>query len=490
MSHPSAESGDPTTPSDNAATNLGATTDGASYNAMSAEKSGEHSANKESEHSGQKVARGAKPSHFWRLVVWRVLVIAVMLALFSRAVQLHMSDYFVLLAQMGNKDAHERALDWDAGNAVALRISGRRALPALDGDVPAEAVRPSLEQFVAALRASPLEVRAMARLGATTALSEANLSFAERLSSVAERLAPVMPQVQAQLVLRSLAQSDFDSAVAQMARAMAGDGTLKSGYFPLLMEMLQGNVGEDALETIARDPRAYSWWQGFFRFVSKEDQTLTALRRLVAMRVASPVWPLQPEESGYYLSRLRAEGLVTEAYLHWVNNLSEAELKRLGYLYDGGFNLRFDNAPGFGWQARIDRRTGVIISRSETFGSSDDASLRVSFSGKRVRFNHVYQELALPAGKFRVSGRVRPDQLEGRKGVKWRLFCTVGGSQTLAETEAYLGNGEWRSFWFDVDVPPECTGQTLRLESAGDREVDHELTGTVWFDDMIIGLAP
>jgi len=35
-----------------------------------------------------------------------------------------------------------------------------------------------------------------------------------------------------------------------------------------------------------------------------------------------------------------------------------------------------------------------------------------------------------------------------------------------------------------VTVPADCPGQILRLHSAGNREVDHELNGGIWFDDL------
>ena len=40
---------------------------------------------------------------------------------------------------------------------------------------------------------------------------------------------------------------------------------------------------------------------------------------------------------------------------------------------------------------------------------------------------------------------------------------------------------------FEVTVPDECSGQMLRLYSAGHRDVDHELDGAIWFDDLQIG---
>lgn len=355
----------------------------------------------------------------------------------------------------------------------------------------------AVTSFKQAVADSPLETRAMARLVSTLTLAGVTGPEIDQLAALADRLAPVKSQVQRQLLVAALARQENAKAVSHLARTLVGDPSSRDDLFPLLHALWSSDAGRTAITSLAQDPRPYRWWNGFLRYLSAQistestadatgGNTLPILRELIAARSASSAWPLQAEERAIYIATLRREGLIDEAYLHWVNGLDKEALLRLGYLFDGGFNLPFDNSPGFGWQAKIAPQTGIIISRSETFGSSDDASLRVSFSGKRVRFRHVSQELALPPGGFRVRGRVRPDQLEGRIGVGLVFRCTLGTSMPAVQSEPWLGTGEWREFWFDVSVPPECRGQQLRLESLGQREVDHELRGTLWLDDLQI----
>ena len=101
---------------------------------------------------------------------------------------------------------------------------------------------------------------------------------------------------------------------------------------------------------------------------------------------------------------------------------------------------------------------------------------------------HVYQHIFLGAGQYTVRGRARPDQLKARRGLQWRVYCSAGSGGTLGESELFQGTGDWRQFEFSFTVPAECSGQILRLFSAGTRDVDHEVDGTIWFDDMQIGL--
>ena len=60
----------------------------------------------------------------------------------------------------------------------------------------------------------------------------------------------------------------------------------------------------------------------------------------------------------------------------------------------------------------------------------------------------------------------------------------------LGESEFLLGTSEWQRFAFDIEVPPHCAGQVLRLHSAGNRDVDHELQGGIWFDALRIARKP
>mgnify|MGYP000061084796 FL=1 len=427
--------------------------------------------------------------HSHPLPVWaRLIAIGLLVLVAGRAVTLHVADYYVDLAKAGDENAHTRALDWNPNHPEALRIKGRRLLPKLNGTAREADVAASMDAFREAIAASPLEVRAMARLASTAALSDANPPEAKPLVDIADRLAPVMPQVQQQLVAASLVYRDAPGALIHMARAMVGNPGLQRAFFPSMLQLAATPEARDVLVNITNDPRPYSWWPAFFRHAAKTSPNLDALRGVVALRKNSSTWPLTADESEAFMERLRTEGLVTEAYLHWVNTLSKEQLGQLGYVFDGGFNLPFTNEPGFGWRTRVDRRNGFIVSRADGYGSSNDGSLRVTLAGKQTPFRHVYQDLALPSGRYRLTGRVRPDQLEGRKGMQWVIDCTAGGKQRLAESMPFLGTGEWREFSMTAEVPESCVGQRLTLQSAGSRAVDHNVSGTLWMDDLRLEL--
>ncbi|TDG12864.1 hypothetical protein E2F43_15000 [Seongchinamella unica] len=416
----------------------------------------------------------------------RGLLLAVALFLAWQVITLQVANHYARNADAGDAAAAARALGWDPGQPRALELQARILLADATEDTLPQRAPEAQALLERAVTAEPSRGNNLALLALLR--QREHDGSAPVLASLADELAPVHPQVQRNLARYYLLATELDQAVVHAARAMVGKPGLASDYYPLLMQVAADPRARDVLAAIADDPTPFPWWQGFFRHVATNAQELDALRSLVSLRQASTALPLTEYERNLYINRLRREGLVDEAYLHWVNGLGKAQLRSLGYLYDGGFDHDFANDSGFGWVARPPGNSGIRISRGDTYGASNDKALRLSFRGKRVRFSHVYQQVFLAPGAYTVSGRVRPDQLRARRGLQWRLYCSTGAGGTLGESELFVGTGDWRSFQFEVVVPPECSGQTLRLYSAGHRDVDHELDGAIWFDDLQIGL--
>ena len=88
--------------------------------------------------------------------------------------------------------------------------------------------------------------------------------------------------------------------------------------------------------------------------------------------------------------------------------------------------------------------------------------LRIEFSGARVRFANVEQLLLLPAGHYRLSGKVKAEDLHTARGLWWQLYCHSGPH--LGHTGLVSGNTDWTDFSLDFDVPQKnCSAQLLRL---------------------------
>ncbi len=213
---------------------------------------------------------------------------------------------------------------------------------------------------------------------------------------------------------------------------------------------------------------------------------MATVAALVDMRETSAQAPLSARERDLYIGRLRKDELIAEAYLYWVNGLDKEDMQYLGYLFDGGFEREIVNKTGFEWRAFPPRNSGIRITSGDTYGTEGDTALRVSFSGKRIRFRHLSQNLYLSEGTYALSGRVRPDTLKARRGLQWRVDCNAGARGLLGNSDTFAGTGDWRDFAFDITVPADCVGQVLTLRSVGTRDVDHEIEGTLWVDALRI----
>ena len=110
----------------------------------------------------------------------------------------------------------------------------------------------------------------------------------------------------------------------------------------------------------------------------------------------------------------------------------------------------------------------------------------MAFEDRRVPFSHVRQRLALPPGRYVLSGRAKPDGLRTERGLVWSLTCASGGAP-LGETQPLRGGGAWRPFGAVFEVPLRgCGGQWLTLRLPARIPAEQRIGGRVWFDALKI----
>jgi hypothetical protein len=249
--------------------------------------------------------------------------------------------------------------------------------------------------------------------------------------------------------------------------------------FPKLRQVAEAREARRLLEPLATDPPA--WWVQFFTYLARTSLDKDAVRAIYDWRRASPRAPLTPEERSDYVERLQRDGAIAEAYIVWVSGLDDNARKRLGLIFDGGFDLPFESR-GFGW--RVSAHKNVSVTGSPTRGASDPAALRVRFAAFDGLFSHVSQPMFLDPGAYRVTGRVRMDSLTSKGGVRWAVRCVVPAAEVLGAGPRFVGSGDWAEFRFDFEVPETCGYQQLVLVSAGTRPFERKLDGVIWFDDL------
>ena len=413
------------------------------------------------------------------LVLKRIGLAVIAVVVSWQILAVNLSDYFVEDASYGNPEALQTALWWDQHHPVALAQLGADAIRQ---EQPAAA----LALLRAAIASNPADARPQMDVAALYAADD-EVEQGDRLATVANALMPVQYAAQLDLALYWSGREDVEQAVQHLAIALVGGrGRLRETYFPQLLAVAAQEQSRGALLPITENPTLYPWWEAFFRYAARDAQDVATVTALVDMREASAQVPLSALERDLYIGRLRKDDLIAEAYLYWVNGLDKEDLQYLGYLFDGGFEREIVNKTGFEWRAYPPRNSGIRITSGDTYGVEGGTALRASFSGKRIRFRHLSQNLYLDQGTYVLSGRVRPDNLKARRGLQWRVDCNAGASGTLGNSDTFAGSGDWRAFAFDITVPADCIGQVLSLRSVGARDVDHEIEGTLWVDALRI----
>lgn len=407
------------------------------------------------------------------LPLWRAALVVVVLLLGWQVLAVNMAEYHLELGAAGDREAVERALWWQPDHPRALALKGRWLIR--DDNWTAAEV-----WLQRAVQGNPADARPLVDLARLRA-RKGEQALADDMMDAAHRLMPVNPRVQRGIGAYWLERGEVERGIRHLATALSGDSSLAVDVFPLLLLAAETPELQAALASYTREPP--NWWQAFVRHVARDAASADTLGTLISMRQASAAAPLEAWEREAWLQRLRRDGRVGEAYLQWVNGLNAEALQELGYVFNGSFERPLANS-GFGWFSNTPRNAGFSIATGTTYGVVGQRALRITFTGKRARFNHLHQQVFLGPGDYTLSGLARPDGLQARRGLQWRLHCSSGGRQLLGESELLLGTGDWRRFEFPLTVPADCPGQILRLYSAGNRDVDHELNGGIWFDDL------
>lgn len=375
-------------------------------------------------------------------------------------------------AQSEDPAAAAGALRWREGHPQALY---QQAEALLDRE-PAAAER----LLRAAAWANPADARIYVTLAELWAADDNRRSAAIPLAEIADALGPVSSPVLAYSADFWQAQGRLDRMVERWSLLLRTQPTVASALYPELLAIAQNPEQQALLRPLLENPP--TWWEAFFAYAAHEAQQTDTVLFLYQQRLRGDQPPSEREQRAY-LDRLWRDARWPEAYEAWKNGLNERQRLELRYLYNGGFEL-LPTGVGFDW--RIAAPRGVQVETTSTYGARGERALHVSFDGQRVRFNHVQQYLLLEPGRYRLQGRVRPDSLRAERGLRWMLRCVAEGP-LLAESERFLGSDEWRTFIVDFAVPEKgCPAQVLRLQLEGRAELDFEVQGGIWFDDLSI----
>ncbi|MEM1154953.1 MAG: hypothetical protein AAGI44_12500, partial [Pseudomonadota bacterium] len=248
------------------------------------------------------------------------------------------------------------------------------------------------EAFLSSLAENPAQGVPLAHL-ASEAATRGDIEHADELARLASSFMPVAPYAQRDLALYWSARGDARRAISHLSIALTGAPELRNTFYPILLSLFETQQGQLLVTELAKEPPA--WWFSFFLLLMRESTNADSLAALVQARQSSTTQGLSAGERNAYISRLRKDGNLSQAYLYWVNGLTVDDLGYLGFVYDGGFERPLSNDAGFGWVVRSQSDSGFLVQRNAHFGMNGASAVSIKFSGTRKPFRHLSQQLIL-----------------------------------------------------------------------------------------------
>ena len=225
-------------------------------------------------------------------------------------------------------------------------------------------------------------------------------------------------------------------------------------------------------------------WRPWFLGELAAKASAPSITYAVLSGLASTPNPPRDSELKPYLDQLISEGQYQLAFVTWWHFLPPASARMIPFVFNGDFELPVSGLP-FDWV--IGSIRGASTDIVETGDKDYGHGLQVVFANTRVPYRQVSKLLVLPPGGYQLTGQVKADRLMNERGMVWRIFCADDTKLTLATSEPVMGTNDWHSFATAFEVPATgCTAQWLRLELAAQFPIEEQVSGAVWYDDLVI----
>ena len=369
------------------------------------------------------------------------------------------------------------ALRWRHTSSAALVALAEEELSGEDASGELEAIK---RFAVAALRANPLDERAIRALGFAADL-RGDVTAAQEIMKTAGKRTRRDAPVQIWLFNQSLASGRLDDALAHADALLRTRPDLKANVDTVLLSFVDDADGRDALtRVLASNP---PWRQWFLGELSRQRVDAPATVFDVYAALKNSAFPPTNAELQVFLNHLITAEQYELAYLTWLDFLPLPAGQQLSYAYNGNFDQPLSGLP-FDWSvSKIRGATTEVV----TIPPDEDRVLRIEFANTRVPYSHTSKLLLLPPGQYTLGGRAKADRLVNDRGMVWRLSCAGANKQLLGETIPLSGTSGWAPFEVRFQVPQTgCRAQWLRLQLAARTALEQQVGGAVFYDDLKI----
>jgi hypothetical protein len=370
------------------------------------------------------------------------------------------------------------ALEWRQNANAVIRIADNM----LQRDGAASSQGELRDLAERALRATPLEARALRLLGSAAEIG-GDITGAERFMDLAAARSHRDPIVQTWLFYRLSREGRFAEALGYADALLRTRPNRRDLIGPTLIAYAADAGAVPSLTVrLAANPPWREWYLAEIGREVRDPGIAYALFDALKGSGAPPTSAeLRPD-----LDALIAAGLFEQAYLTWIHHLP-ADRPRLAFVYNGDFERPVTGLP-FDWSiGTIAGASTRLISPG--FGDNGSA-VEVAFSGRRVPYRQLRKLMMLPPGRFRLALEARAEGLQNERGMVWRVECAEAGGQHLASTPPIAGSFPWRLISTEFEVPNEsCRAQWLTLVVDARAALEEQISGKVAFDNIDVQRA-
>lgn len=360
---------------------------------------------------------------------------------------------------------------------MATAILGEASDPAVGKDRAGQLAR-ARRLAIAALRHDPLNTRALEILGQISAETGDDavadtFMLGATTGSLRRRTALYW------MTERSFAGRDYAATARYADALLRGYPKAIALVAPTLVHMMEHQAAQPVLvNLLAAGP---PWRARFFTHLRGPVTNVSApLKILLALQ--NTAHPPTNDEIGVYLRFLIDKRNADMAYYSWLQLLPAERLVGAGWLYNGRFSFPISGLP-FDWE--IPASTGAVVDVVPRGDRPGQYALAIETGPGRVDFHPVQQTLALPTGRYTLSGLVK-GHVRGARGFRWTVGCSQRPAQVGA-TQMFVGDRpHWSLFSAVVVVPETCRLQTLKLILDARSASETMVSGSLRFADLAI----
>jgi hypothetical protein len=293
-------------------------------------------------------------------------------------------------------------------------------------------------------------------------------------------------EIQVAAISQLLKEEKYALALERLDGLMRADHALRPKLYDALVVFAQSAASRRALvDLLAQEP---PWRKDFLSYLPRAAIDVQTASTLIAEMRATASAP-QSSELAPFIDRLIADGAIGQAYSLWLNSLTEAQLARAGYIYNGDFEAKLAQLGSFDWT--VMRAKNVVARTTPNAADNRGMVLEVAFVNAQISYRNIFQRLMLPAGRYSLTGYYKANDLENDRGLVWRVYCVIAGQKAfgkrLGESPAMKGTQDWTAFEINLDIPDrDCGAQILQLELNAQAKLDQRVTGVLRFDDLKI----